>query len=254
MSDSTSAPMASGEPLDQARIPDADRQHTFSRRVVGLDVVFAFLVVVLVPGLAAVLVIIAGAILEQRWLYGLTLPLATVVAFGGLWVAFLRRGWSWRDLGFVRAGRSLWSLLWEVPLVWVAALVLTVLVGTLAGVDPSSNDSSTSSSAGALNLGVGAVLVTAACVTFVMPALEEILFRRVLFGWLEQRLGVTLAVVGSALSFGVVHIAPPAILLQFLIGLGAATLVRAHKTLWASLALHALNNGIVTAGMLVLLL
>ncbi len=240
--------------MDYSSIPDADRQHTFSRRVVGLDVILAFLSVVLVPGLAAVLVIVAGAIFEQQWLYGFAVPAATVVAFGGLWVAILRRGWSRRDLGFVRAGRSLWHLLWEVPLVWVAALALTVWVGTLAGLDPASNDPSTSSSAVALSLGVGAVLVTAACVTFVMPALEEILFRRVLFGWLEQRFGVTLAVVGSALAFGVVHIAPPAILLQFLIGLGAATLVRAHRTLWASLALHALNNGIVTAGMLVLLL
>lgn len=99
-----------------------------------------------------------------------------------------------------------------------------------------------------------AVLAVAVCVTILFPALEEILFRRVLFGWLEQRLGVAAAIGGSALIFALAHVAPPVILLQFLIGLGAAILVRVHHTLWAPLALHGLNNGIITIGALTLLL
>ena len=57
---------------------------------------------------------------------------------------------------------------------------------------------------------------------------------------------VAAALGGSALTFGVAHVAPPVILLQFLIGLGAAILVRAHRTLWAPMTLHSLNNGIAT--------
>lgn len=37
-----------------------------------------------------------------------------------------------------------------------------------------------------------------------------------------------------------------AILGTVVVGIGAVTLVRAHRTLWASLALHGLNNGVVT--------
>ena len=51
----------------------------------------------------------------------------------------------------------------------------------------------------------------------------------------------------------VAHVAPRD-LVAALIGLGAAILVRAHRTLWASLALHGLNNGIVAVGAVILLL
>ncbi|MGA8210343.1 MAG: type II CAAX endopeptidase family protein [Nocardioidaceae bacterium] len=244
MTDSPQPSVPVADAPDPAIGARSARRRTFPRRVTGRDVVAMFLAVVLVPALAVVLVVVAGAGFGQRWLFGVVVPLATGVSYGGVWLALMGRGWSWRDLGFVRATRSLWNLLWEVPLVWIAALFLTAIVGSQAGLDPSGPTAS--SSAEALELGVGALLLMAVCVTFLVPALEEILFRRVVFGWLEQRHGVTAAVAGSALAFGLVHIAPPIILLQILIGLGAATLVRLHRTLWASLALHALNNGIVT--------
>ncbi|WP_176459811.1 CPBP family glutamic-type intramembrane protease [Rhodococcus sp. OK302] len=49
-------------------------------------------------------------------------------------------------------------------------------------------------------------------------------------------------VVGSAIVFGVAHIAPPVVVLQFLIGLSAATLVYVHRKLRASLALHVVQH------------
>lgn len=204
------------------------------------------LAVLVAPVLAGVLVVVAGVTLNQDWLSSVGVPLGTVVAVSGVWLALVRRGWSRRDLGFVRGHRSSWHLLWEVPLLWIGALVGAVVVGTLAGITPSNSDADVSRSADALELGVGALALTAVCVTIVAPALEEVLFRRILLGWIEQRAGLLLAVIGSALAFGLVHLSPPIILLQILVGLGAATLVRAHRTLWASLALHGLNNGVVT--------
>lgn len=255
MSDKASAPAPGGQPSAPTRAGGSVRRQTFARPVTGADVLLSLLAVVVGPAVVAVLLIVVSATLGQDWLASIVVPLVTLVAGAGLWVALVRRGWAWRDLGFVRARhRSLWHLLWEVPLLWAAALILTVVVGTLVGIGPSDTDSATSSSADALGLGVVALLAMAVCVTILVPALEEILFRRVLFGWLEQRLGVAAAIGGSALIFALVHIAPPVILLQLLIGLGAATLVRAHRTLWAPLALHGLNNGIVTVGTLTLLL
>lgn len=230
------------------------RQRTFVRDVTAPDVLLTFLAVVVAPVLVGVILAVVGAKLEQRRLLGLVIPLATAVASLGVWAALVRRGWSWSDLGYVRARRSLWHLVWETPLLWTGAVVLTAVLGTLSGIRPSGTGPSTSSSADALELGVFALLITAVCITVVVPLLEEILFRRVLFGWFEQRLGAAAAVTGSALTFGVVHIAPPVMLLQLLIGLGAAFLVRAHRTLWASLALHGLNNGIVTVITLLALL
>lgn len=98
------------------------------------------------------------------------------------------------------------------------------------------------------------MLITAVCVTVLFPVLEEVLFRRVLFGWLEQHFGVTVAIAGSALAFGLMHVVPAVVLLALLVGLGAGILVRAHRTLWASLGLHGLNNAIVTIGTLIAVL
>lgn len=242
-------PGAESERRD-SRIP----RQTFPRPVTGVDVLLSFLAVVVGPAFAAVLLIVIGITLGQHWLAGIAIPLASVAAAVGLYVALLGRGWTWRDLGYVRAPRrSLWHLSWEVPVVWVAALTLTALVGTLVGISPSGTSSTNSNSTDALEMGGIALVATAACATVIVPALEEILFRRVLFGWLEQRLGIAAAIGGSALIFALVHVAPPVILLQLLIGVGAAILVRAHRTLWASLVLHGLNNGIVTVGALMLL-
>lgn len=253
MSDSTLVAGAAGA-SDPNGAAVLTHQLTFSRRIAGRDVLLALVGVVLVPVLVGVLVVMAGAMFKQDWLFGVVVPVGTVVGFAGIWVALLRRGWAWRDLGFVRASRSLWHLLWEVPLIWIAVLALTVLVGTLSGVDPSRQDLSTSSTADALGLGVGAVLITAVCVMVLFPVLEEILFRRFLFGWLEQHFGVTAAIAGSALAFGLMHVVPAVVLFAFLMGLGAGILVRAHRTLWASLGLHGLNNAIVTIGALVVVL
>ena len=234
--------------------PGVPRQ-TFPRLVTGIDLLLSVVAVVVGPGAVAVLVIVAGVALEQPWLVGSAVPLATLAAVVGLYTALLRRGWTGPDLGFVRArSRSPWHLLWEVPVLWVTALLLTIVIGTLIGIGPAETNPTTTNAADALALGVVGVLATAVCVTILIPALEEILFRRVLLGWLEQRFGIAAALVGSALVFGVVHVAPPVILLQFLIGLGAAILVRAHRTLWAPLALHGLNNGIVTVGALIVVL
>lgn len=233
---------------------DSRRRQTFSRPVTGTDVLLGFVAVVVAPASAAILVVVTGAKLDQGWLFGLVVPLATGAACAGLWLAFVRRGWSLRDLGYVRARRSLWHVWWEAPLLWVAALTLTALIGTLAGIQPTGRDASSEISGDVLEFGVVAALFTALCATLIVPAVEEVLFRRLVFGWFEQRLGVMAAVAGSAFVFGLVHIAPPVILLQFLIGLGAAVLVRAHGTLWAPLALHGLNNGIVSVAALAVLL
>ena len=254
MSDSTLVAGVADGSSNSAVPAEVTRQLTFSRRVTGREVLLALLGVVLVPALAGVLVVVVGAVFKQDWLIGLVVPVGTVVGIAGIWVALIRRGWSGRDLGFVRASRSLWHLCWEVPLTWVVALTLTVVAGTLAGVEPSGTGSSTSGSADVLGLGVGAVLITALCAAVVFPVLEEVLFRRVLFGWLEQRFSVKVAIAGSALLFGLMHVVPAVVLLAFLLGLGAGILVRVHRTLWASLGLHTFNNAIVTVATLIVVL
>lgn len=87
------------------------------------------------------------------------------------------------------------------------------------------------------------------------PFAEEAWFRAVLFGELDRKYGLTYALLGSSLMFGLLHL-PTWILLDgmsasliaqsfgniVLYGLVFALLFRATGSLWASLVPHWLNN------------
>lgn len=55
-------------------------QLTFPRPVTGVDLLLSALAVVVGPGVVAVLVIMAGVALDQPWLVGIAMPLATIAA------------------------------------------------------------------------------------------------------------------------------------------------------------------------------
>lgn len=221
------------------------RSATYRRRVTGPDLLAAAGASAAGAALSVALIIALAVPLGQTWVWPFALVIAAPLLVAPvLWTLF-RRGWCWNDLGFVRSHVSLWHLAWEVPVLWVGAVATTVALGSLLSIAPSTASGSTSEAAG---FGIVAFVLTALVVVVVAPAVEEICFRRVLFGWVEQRAGAVIATLVSATAFGLVHFVPAVMLLQFFIGLGAGLLVRRHRTLWASLALHAFNNGIVTIG------
>jgi hypothetical protein len=88
------------------------------------------------------------------------------------------------------------------------------------------------------------VVVGALCVVLLAPVLEEVVFRRVLLGWLRTRVPVGVAVVLVSAAFAATHVLPVLVLYTFFLGLSAALLVGWHRSLWASLALHATNNAL----------
>jgi len=110
--------------------------------------------------------------------------LSSVVLFGlaglaGLWFVLVRRlGWGLPELGLTRARRSLWHLLWEVPLLIVGSGAVAAGLSTLLGLakDPSGG-SGTDLSMG----GIPAALLALTTVLLV-PVVEELVFRRLLLG------------------------------------------------------------------------
>jgi membrane protease YdiL (CAAX protease family) len=88
------------------------------------------------------------------------------------------------------------------------------------------------------------LLIAVAALVLVAPIVEELLFRGCVFGRFEAyRYGVSGAIV-SALMFAVVH--GVLALLPFYFGVGIILAWLCHRThsLWPSMALHCLNNGI----------
>ena len=87
--------------------------------------------------------------------------------------------------------------------------------------------------------GVGAFL---AVVVFA-PLFEEVICRGMVFGSLLKRHSIPVAILLSALFFGVLHVQMVSMLNAFLMGVVLAFVYHRTQTLWTPVLLHAMNNG-----------
>lgn len=86
-------------------------------------------------------------------------------------------------------------------------------------------------------------LLQFAVVAVLVPVMEEFAFRGVLFSSL-RRYGLGFAVVGSALVFGMAHLALSNAVFAFIAGLAMSYVYAKTENLWLTVFIHALNNGI----------
>lgn len=223
---------------------DRDRRATFERPVTSTDLLLtlaAFLVTTGLTGGLLVLLLTTGVPLDTAIV--LTLTTGVVLWLAGVAWALRRRGWTWTELGLGPVeDRTHRSMLWQVPLAWLVTTMLAVAVTTLF-LGPTESNAVASTQA-ALHLGPVALVGLAVALVGIGPFVEEIIFRRVLLGWLEARTGVVLAVVAQAGLFAVLHVVPQAMVLTFLLGLATGILARRHRSLWPAVALHATNNAV----------
>lgn len=141
-------------------------------------------------------------------------------------------------LGFRPLGKRGWHLLWQVPLAIIAAALCTGLLSSLLHVE----SKGPSAPAGAGDM---LVLFTFAAYLLIGPFLEELVFRRLLMGYLDTLLPAFSSVLLTSLVFGLMHIAPPVVIYTFFGGLTMALLTRWHRSLWAGFILHMCNNTLV---------
>ena len=209
--------------------------------------IFVFgLLLLLALSVPAVRTEFPAAVTLSIWVHAL-LVLAAVV------LVVRRDGVPLKGLGFVRPGRRLLHLLWQIPIAIIVLLVVQgVAFAVVAGTSPSSSTS-----------GLDSLLADADPATTVLgflgiailtPLWEETVFRGMIFGTVYARWGTVAAVLVSAAIFAVVHGIP--ILLPYMITLGLTLgLLRAfHRNLWGPLALHMTINSIAAASLLAVVL
>lgn len=92
-----------------------------------------------------------------------------------------------------------------------------------------------------------AFLATLVLLAGLAPLVEELVFRGLLFGWLESRWGSGVAVVVSSLAFAAAHVEPAHALLVLPLGLMFGLLRWRTRSLWPSLVAHMANNGMAVA-------
>lgn len=76
------------------------------------------------------------------------------------------------------------------------------------------------------------------------PFFEEIICRGMVFGALLKRRSKWVAMLLSALFFGILHVQPVPVINAVLMGLVLAFVYDRCQTIWAPIMLHALNNGV----------
>lgn len=81
----------------------------------------------------------------------------------------------------------------------------------------------------------------------IAPIAEELTFRGVLLGWLDQRFGRVIAIIGSSLFFGSVHGVPMLIPALSVAGIAFALLAYRSRSLWPPIILHATFNMFMTS-------
>lgn len=119
-------------------------------------------------------------------------------------------------------------LLWGIAFILAASVVLEPLLNLLPDVPNA--------------YGRGAwALVT---LVVMAPLFEETIFRGVLLESTRVRYGVIVAWVVSSLLFGIVHLHPTIVVNAFVVGLILGFIYIVSDSLWATIILHAVNNGI----------
>lgn len=161
--------------------------------------------------------------------------LALVIPAIALVVYMKRRG---LPLGFRPLGRRGWHLLWQIPVAIVGSAVCTSIVAPLIGLE--SREQSTPAGSGTM-----LVFFTLSAYLLIGPFLEELVFRRLIMGYLDTVMPAAASVLLTSLVFGLMHIAPPAIIYTFFGGLMFALVTRWHRSLWAGFILHMCNNILV---------
>lgn len=171
--------------------------------------------------------------------------LAGTLGGAGLYVVLMRRSrWTLSDLGFRRSHRNLAHLLWQMPVMILAAAIAATIVAGLLGITPDNTEQMITEQT--LELGPAGLIAMFVLIAGVVPLIEEIVFRRVLLDWLMAKMPMIVAAVVVSVLFALAHVAPAAIVYILFLG-SALTFLRIwYRTLWAPLILHMTNNAMVS--------
>lgn len=220
----------------------------FARPVTGRDALVITLLALV--GVVVGAAIFVGLIVwrEETAPWGLGVLGVTMLA--GLALGLKLRDFRARDVGLVKPARPI-HLLWQIPVAWLAPLTVGGAASMLL-LGPAAQETNTEAITDAA-VDPGALAAAVVTAVVLAPVTEEILFRRVLLGWLEGKWGRVVAVIVTALVFGVVHGIPAVIIVMACLGASLALLTINQRSIWPSLAVHMLNNAVAATVALTLL-
>lgn len=181
---------------------------------------------------------------HERVLMYLNAFMTQLAFFLLIWTIKKIREWEWADFGWraVSLREILPKVLGVYAITWVINISYALILFKY-GLTPPSTDVYTKLLGQAtwytliLNLLLAGVLA---------PLVEETLFRGIIFGSLQAYFGKWTAAVISAAIFSGLHLQAYGFFPRFILGIALVYLYDKYKSLYPSVALHALNNIVAT--------
>ena len=168
--------------------------------------------------------------------------LAFLIVF--LWIVWHGRGLSLRQLGLgaMPPGWLKRGTLWGAGAI-LPAILINAITLILIGAEETNPQVELLAPAGPSLWGF---LVILPLVSILVPFVEELAFRGVLYGWLRQQLPQGLAILISAVIFAGAHGIPQLMPALILVGLLLARLRELENSLWPCIAMHGVFNAVMT--------
>ncbi len=213
---------------------------TFLDLVKVILVSFGVMVLMTIPLFASGLAL-DGVLLSDLIIVGFY---ACLMYFG--WrLALRRRGAGWSDAGFRPAPSKLPLLVFGWYVVGLFAQGIAFAISDpLLGQGPGAEEQLGISSS---DISIVVAIATVIAAVIVAPVVEEFLFRGLLYRYLKARMPIPLAMVCTALPFAVAHVFLPLIPALFAFGLVLNYVAERYDSLYPSIGLHMLQNGVAVA-------
>lgn len=181
-------------------------------------------------------------------LFILVLLGSSVVMGIGMWAFVVSPlGGRWDVIGWGPPARSMWNLLWQIPLVIVSALIVQIaVIAPFTSAEPAQG--SVEDVLVGTSLPVVAIGVTLIC--GVVPVWEELFFRGVVFGMIRTRLGRWGGAALAGCVFAIVHLVAVGFPYLAVIGFSLCIMAEWYRSVVPGIILHSVNNALVAITLL----
>ncbi|WP_165774735.1 CPBP family intramembrane glutamic endopeptidase [Candidatus Viridilinea mediisalina] len=184
-----------------------------------------------------------GFVSPTIYVTGMAIYLSGVLAI----YVFAARRSGWAALGCKPAPFFDYLLVPPLFLLEITALIgVNLLVGRLAG---GFENPQVDAISGGQALGNVELVMLFLLIAILVPFVEELFFRGMLYPLLRQRMGAVLAITLNAAIFALFHVIPILLPGLFVVGLFLAYLRERSGSIWPSVLLHAMQNGMALLAM-----
>ncbi|MFS0781825.1 CPBP family intramembrane glutamic endopeptidase [Bacillus sp. 1P06AnD] len=174
-------------------------------------------------------------------LIGLTI--AITLTMGVYFIALFPKHLSWGEVGIKSFAQKDWIIIVFFSIIILSSGLVIIVLTSFLG-DYSWENSKTE--AIQQNITFHTVLIAFISAAIISPIYEEIFYRGFLYRWLRTRIGFIGAILVSSIIFTIVHFPALNVMpVNFLSGIVFALAYERTNSIWPSIFIHGLTNGIM---------